>query len=48
VRGKLCKAKSTTDQSGSIPACAGETEFAALYNKHIGVDPRVCGGNRRH
>ena len=45
VRGKQCRAKTTTSCEGSIPACAGETGAVQGQRERQRVYPRVCGGN---
>ena len=45
VRGKRDWSTFTPDQSGSIPACAGETWHRKLPEDFDRVYPRLCGGN---
>ena len=46
VRGKPTVRCSPGMPTGSIPACAGETDSKARTAGTIEVYPRVCGGNR--
>ena len=45
VRGKRCGNSYPSAGRGSIPACAGETEFPLSTLSRGKVYPRVCGGN---
>ncbi len=45
VRGRRDRGHRQRNQSGSIPAGAGETQRAALMEREIEVDPRGCGGD---
>src|SRR5690606_35756323 len=45
MRGKHVTPVWMADDSGSIPAYAGETRGYLLFELRYRVDPRVCGGN---
>jgi len=45
VRGKPYQTGSGSSESGSIPACAGETYLHHHLLHYHQVYPRVCGGN---
>ncbi len=45
VRGKQCGTIVIRSQTGSIPACAGETAATTYIAPNGTVYPRVCGGN---
>ena len=45
VRGKLTSRPNEPKGTGSIPACAGETNSVMPETGGTGVYPRVCGGN---
>ena len=47
VRGKPVSGFQPGTASGSIPACAGETQQRFGFRASGRVYPRVCGGNRR-
>ncbi len=44
VRGNRWLSRRTTDETWSIPACAGEPRSARIAARQIRVYPRVCGG----
>ena len=46
VRGNLWPAIGSSQDFGSIPACAGEPLGQLRFQTHIRVYPRVCGGTR--
>ena len=45
VRGKRWDILNAHDWTGSIPACAGETQKKWISVELLGVYPRLCGGN---
>ena len=44
VRGNLVGKTGVFEVEGSIPACAGEPDYADSINVVQGVYPRLCGG----
>ena len=47
VRGNHTTIRSSENDTGSIPACAGEPGTASLPREKTRVYPRVCGGTRQ-